>query len=188
MKHGLLLIRRKRLKKERIRHFLTMMLLLASFVLSSCDARKTEVNPVTAGISFSSQFSFRDGNYACEGSIEKSGKAKIVLTDPSALKGMTFSFDGEAATVDFLGLSHSWISNDLAPMAPAEILAAVFRDLSKKDPAILEKDDFVITESLAGMEYTLHFGATGLPISLQMNEMDLYADFQNVTILPTEQS
>ena len=74
------------------------LLILITLTLGGCSGKKTDISPVTRGISFTARLTYYNECYEAEVKIAESGAANFQITSPDTIKGLTFRFEDDSVT------------------------------------------------------------------------------------------
>ena len=148
--------------------------------LCSCAGAKSQISPVLNGISFTAKIFYYDQEYTCIFTATKTGEYEVQFADTQTV----VTFENDTVISEFSGLCHKYVTGSALDDSPVGLLVSVFRDAIKEEKkATLKNGNFLLQDRLAGIPYSFSFGATGLPISLEMPDRELYVEFQNSRIL-----
>ncbi len=157
--------------------FLTAVVLIFSF--SGCSSGSSNITPITKGIYFNAELEYYNEYFKAEVLVEQNGDMKMLFSSPNEINGLSYTFNGDEVTAEYLGLSYKTDISETSNGAVALKLYNALRDTQKEKNAVTaENDNFYIK----GKDYKLYLGATGLPISLKEDSGALVS-FKNVTIL-----
>ena len=166
-----------------MKHGCVVLLSLLMLFLCSCSGAQ-KISPLLEGIAFTAKISIENEIYTCDVTLEKSGSAQVAFSHNGNFSGQTLTFSDNCVTTEFSGLSRSYKFHGAKTGSPSELLIFVLRDARRTQNRIKAKNgDFLLRSRFEGITYTLHFGATGLPVSLEIKEKGLSAEFQNTRIL-----
>lgn len=158
-------------------------LLITVFFLCACDKNKTDITPVTSGISFVAKLTYYNECYEANVTVAKNGETDMEITSPDTIKGLVFHFNGEKITAKYAGLEYKTDFKSLPESACCERLYQILKDTFNEDIAVtLEGDSYCISRESSDISYKLYLGATGLPISAEDNN-GFTVNFKNVTIV-----
>lgn len=151
-------------------------------VIFLCGCKGKEAEPQLAGISFDA--SLRYGTYECEANIElgENGQSKAVLLAPESVKGAELLFSGEGISVNYMGISYTPQSK-LPNETVNSVLSTILSYASKGAQKAAEREGlYVLENNVAGYSYKLYMTESGLPVKLECDDAELYAEFSNVKI------
>lgn len=155
-----------------------VLLLLISF-FCGCN-QHNQVAPIVDNISFTANIDYEKQNYICEVSIVNS-VLKLTVNSPRNINGLTFVVDKNVTEAKLNDISYSCNTSQLSCDNIAEIIYKILIDVT--DKTIIDKEkNCIICDSLSGNNYEFVFSPSGLPLSLNVIELDLYIKFSNVVV------
>lgn len=151
------------------------------FSLSACGQKHSDIQPMTAGISFECDIAYYNECYEASVCISKDGEMTCEVTAPDTLKGLKLSFSGDDVSAEYNGLEYT---NDISSLPQGAAFTNLYRILrTSADAAVIpENDNYYVSGNADGLHYRLFLGATGLPISAEGQEAGLEISFKNVTV------
>ena len=158
------------------------LLIFITLTLGGCSGKKTDISPVTRGISFTAELTYYNECYEAEVKIAESGAADFEITSPDTIKGLTFRFEGDSVTAEYLGLEYKTDLHSLPEGNACIRLYEILKDASSEEISVTaDGDDYYISRD-GENRYRLYVGATGLPIKAEDTSKGFTAVFKNVTI------
>ena len=154
--------------------------MLCLILLCGCAKRQTE--PQVSSLSLDADIQF--GEYACKANIElgENGESRAVLLSPESVKDATVLVNGEGMTVSYMGLSYT-PQMPLPNETVMSVLSSVFTSAATGIGEAVERDGlYCLEKTAAGYRYSLYLTESGLPVRLECDEAELYAEFSNVTL------
>ncbi|MGN0492525.1 MAG: hypothetical protein ACI4F7_02665 [Acutalibacteraceae bacterium] len=157
--------------------------LILVLALCGCKNSRSNIKPVTSGITFTAELTYY--NECCEAtvSVTENGAADFEITSPDTVKGLTFHFEGDSVTAEYLGLEYK---TDFAALPEGNAcikLYKILKDASGGEISVTaDGDDCYISRDSGGVRYKLYLGATGLPLKAEDASGGFTAVFKNVTI------
>lgn len=162
------------------------LLILITLTLGGCSGKKTDISPVTRGISFTARLTYYNECYEAEVMIAESGAADFEITSPDTIKGLTFRFEGDSVTAEYLELEYKTDLHSLPEGNACIRLYEILKDASGEEISVTaDGDDYYISRD-GENRYRLYVGATGLPIKAEDTSKGFTAVFKNVTIQKTD--
>lgn len=162
--------------------FFALLFIFLSLAVCGCSDKTTDITPVIRGISFSAELTYY--NECCEADVRvaEDGTAAMEITSPDTIKGLTFRFDGDGLTAEYLGLEYKTDFNSLPEGNACIRLYEILTDAADGEtPVTAEGDDYcILREDEKG--YKLYVGATGLPIKAEDPLNGFTAVFKGVTL------
>lgn len=156
---------------------------LICVIMCGCGNRSS-VKPLLKGISFTANANYNDKNYVCDVTVDNSGYMSALVVEPKEISDMKFNFDGETVTSEYLGLKYE---TDIEKFPSGNVIAAIynaFNGIDEEDLAYGEKsENYTVSGNEDGFSYFLTVSPSGLPLSLDLPDMNLKVEFQNVTVI-----
>lgn len=156
--------------------------ILLALALCGCTGRKTDISPVTRGISFTAELTYYNECYLAEVKIAESGAANFQITSPDTIKGLTFRFEGDSVTAEYLGLEYKTDFQSLPEGNACIRLYEILTDASSEEISVTADGNNYYISRDGENRYRLYVGATGLPIKAEDTSKGFTALFKNVTI------
>lgn len=160
--------------------------ILLALALCGCSSSKTYISPVTRGISFNARLTYYNECYEAEVKIAESGAANFQITSPDTIKGLTFRFEGDSVTAEYLGLEYKTDLHSLPEGNACIRLYEILTDASSEEISVTADGDNYYISRDGENRYRLYVGATGLPIKAEDTSKGFTALFKNVTIQKTD--
>lgn len=156
---------------------------LSLMFLGLCGcSEKTTVEPMLADISFVAEIKYDDNDFTADATISQDA-LNLVVTSPKEIKGFTLNISKNSTTAEFNGVKFDFDTNSLPYGAIAQVLCDVFDDIDTSNSAVVSgEENCVVDGRVNGYDYSFCFSPSGLPLSLQIDDIDLKINFKNVTI------
>lgn len=158
----------------------TVLLAVYFFFLCGCGVKKS-VTPVFDGISFLAEIDYGDNEFSCDTSI-CDDVLNLTVTEPQELKGLTLNITKSKLKYEFNGLSYDCEIQSLPNSAVIQVLYAVLNDIGDNKTVDYSQENCEIKSQTNGYDYIFEFSPSGLPISLEIDNMDFKIEFKNVTV------
>ncbi len=131
------------------------------FLLVGCTA-KSNIKPVTRNITFTAEMTYYNEYYEMSVEILKNGNAKISLTHPEELNGLTFNIKNNSLEGEFNGIKIE--TGDSFKTAAVNFIYAAFKD---ENQTVYKNDNRFFTKGKCdGGEYTMYLSGAGLPLKI----------------------
>ncbi len=146
-----------------------------------CAAEK-EVQPVTDGFSCRADVTYRE--LALQGVLTRPGNGNLqfAFQEPASLSGIILGWDGQAMTMELGGVSIDIAEEQVPQSALIKCLLQVLA--SDVSDGVLLQEGYTVSGEVQGTAYTLVCDpSTGLPLSLEVPENELYATFTDAARL-----
>lgn len=153
---------------------------LVLFSLCGC-VEKAVVTPVLDNISFTAEMDYGDTEFTADVTLAQDA-LNLVVTKPQEIKDLTLNFSKNGVTAEFKGVTYTPDINSLPQGATAQVLFDVMNDITSSQHTLTDDENCKIVGKVFSYEYILVFSPSGLPISLEIEDLDLYTKFSNVTI------
>lgn len=154
---------------------------LTLLLLCGC-AEKKAVTPVLNNISFTAEIDYGDSEFAGNATLSD-GALNLTVTEPQEIKDLILKLDKNGVTAEFKGVTYNPDINSLPQGAIAQVLYDILNDITaSQDTATCDEENCEIEGKVNGYDYTFVFSPSGLPISLDVDDLDLEIKFKNVTI------
>lgn len=154
-------------------------------VLSLCAcSEKEEIKPKTKNISFVAKITYYNEKYSFQTSVDSKGNMRATVSEPEDFKSLAFEFKGDKVTAQYLGLTYTPQTGNLAVNHAAKIIYDAFCDAAQHSEITVKKgENCEIEGKLDGKEYILTFSPAGLPLSLELPKDGYKAEFNKLTVL-----
>ena len=131
-------------------------------------------------ISFTAKVNYDKQKYICDVELYEDS-LNLIVNEPTEIKGLTLKNDKNGTKAEFMGVSFDVDTRSLPYGALVEVLLTTINDASNKT---IDFDDSngEIRGSVEGSNYLFEFAPSGLPLTLKIDDMNLYIEFSNVTI------
>ncbi len=135
--------------------------IISLFLLAGCTA-ESNIKPVTRNITFTAEMTYYNEYYEMAVEIYTNGDAKISLTHPEELKGLTFNIKNGGLSAEFDGIKIE--TDDSYKTAAVNFLYSAFKNEEQK---VYKNDDRFFTKGKCDSgEYTMYISGTGLPLKI----------------------
>lgn len=152
---------------------------LVFLLLCGC-ARIRPVKPVLKNISFTAEIQCENINCVVDGITSDSG-LKLTVKEPEKIEGLMFEVDKNGVTAGYKGISYTVDVNTAPKGAVMQAMFDILKDVVNKK-IVCYQDNCEIKGSVNGHEYSFLFSPQGLPISVEVEDINLSVTFSNVTI------
>lgn len=149
-------------------------------LLCGCAEQKA-VTPVLDNISFTAEIDYGDNEFAANATLAEDA-LNLVVTKPQEIKDLTLDITKNGVTAEFKGVTYTPEISSLPEGAIAQVLYNILNDIAGNKTANCDEENCVIKSQVNGYEYEFTFSPSGLPISLQIGDLDLEIKFKNVTV------
>lgn len=153
---------------------------LVLLLLCGCAEQKT-VTPALDNISFTAEIDYGDTEFAANASITD-GALNLVVTKPQEIKDLILNITKNGVTAEFKGVTYTPDTNTIPVGSVAQVLYDILNDIGGNKKANCNQENCEIEDSVNGYSYEFVFSPSGLPISLQIDDLDLEIEFKNVTV------
>lgn len=154
---------------------------LVLLLLCGCSERKS-VTPVLNNISFTAEIDYGDAEFMANVELTQDA-LNLVVTEPQEIKDLTLNIAKNGVTSEFKGATYSPDISSLPEGAIVQVLYDVLTDISaSQNTTVCDEENCEIKGRVNGYEYEFTFSPTGLPISLEIDDLNLEIKFKNVTI------
>lgn len=158
---------------------LILLIIITSTICCGCsnqDKTTTSLN----NISFTANITYNDSNYICDVTLNNSD-FKLIVNQPHEIKGYTIKSENDNITAEFMGISYHPELSDLPHGAVLKILLNIFDDASKKSVSS-GGENCEITGKVNQYKYNFIFSPSGLPKTLECENLSLKIEFYDVVI------
>lgn len=160
-----------------MKRLLAIVIVLIFFI--GC-AQNVATTPILNNISFIANISYGDSEYVADVLITDNALNLNVIA-PNELKGLTLNLDKNSVKAKFKGIPIDLEADSLPKVAVYQVMVGVLND-AKQKTAVFDDDNCKVSGDVDGYKYTLIFSPSGLPIELEVEELDLKMKFTNVTV------
>ncbi|MBO5089651.1 MAG: hypothetical protein J6C27_01900 [Clostridia bacterium] len=156
--------------------------IISLVLLVGCNA-ESNIKPVTRNISFTAEMTYYNEYYEMAAEIYNNGDAKISLTHPEELSGLTFNIKNNDVIAEFNGIKIE--TDDSYKTAAVNFLYSAFKAENQK---VNENNDRFFTKGKCdGGEYTMYISGTGLPLKICDSADRFEIIIKNLTIQKEKQ-
>lgn len=167
------------------RRLATVLCLLIPLVCTACHKPKP-ADPLTTD--FVCEFRAQYNNMTAAGTLTRrtADTLRLDFSEPQTLSGLSAEWNGDAVTLQYLGLSYTVDSAKLPEQALGEQLLQAFNAALHGEGERTEKDGQITVTGLAGdLPYTYVYDSqSGAPLSLTVPALPLSVTFSNVKTSP----
>lgn len=151
------------------------------FSFSACNRKRSDILPLTAGISFDCEITYYNECYEAAAKVTEDGEMSCEITAPDTLKGLKFSFSGDDVTAEYNGLEYK---NDISSLPQGAAFTSLYQILrtAEKAEVISDDDKYYVRGNAGNLHFKLFLGATGLPIYAEDPDSGLEISFKNMTV------
>lgn len=150
-------------------------------LLCGC-AQKTTATLTTDNISFTAEIDYGDTEFTADVTLEQDA-LNLVVNEPQEIKGLILNFTKNGATAEFKDVTYTPDINTLPQGAIVQVLYDVLNDVTaSQNKAVCNEENCIINGKVNYYEYEFTFSPSGLPISLEIDDIDLDIKFKNVTV------
>ena len=151
-------------------------------LLLLCGCSQTETaTPILNNISFTAQIEYGENDYICDVMVADN-TLNLTVTEPQEIKGLTLIVSENGIMAEFNGISYAPDISTLPQGAVVQVLYNVLKDVADNKTADCDDENCEITGRIDDYKYTFVFAPSGLPISLEIEGLDLEILFNNVTL------
>lgn len=155
---------------------------LPLIVLTLCGCSKIETaTPILKNISFIAEIHYQELDFVASSNITNDA-LNLTVMEPKNIEDLLLTIDKNGITAKFKGISHNCDADSMPQSAAARILYDIFLDISGNKEIVSKDDNCVINGRVDEYKYIFTFAPSGLPINLEVDELDLYVNFKNVTV------
>lgn len=153
--------------------------LLALSLLCGCTSLK-ETNPIVNDIAFTANIKYQKQKYVCDIQSYNDG-INLIIKEPQNIEGLVFDINKNGCKMEFEGLAQSYDIDLLPYNSFAQIIYDVFSEVATQTIDINNKN-CEIEGNVNNKKYVFLFSPSGLPLSLEIKDLDFYVKFSSVTI------
>lgn len=162
--------------------FKKLCVLLPLLILLCGCAQNKAVTPILNNISFTAEIDYGDTEFTANASIAEDA-LNLVVTEPQEIKDLTLNITKNGVTAEFKGVTYAPDINSMPEGAIIQVLHNVISDISTlQNTAVCDEENCEIKGNVDSYEYEFEFSPSGLPISLNIDNLDLDIKFKNVTV------
>jgi len=125
-------------------------------------------------------FSFDDEKYIAQATLVND-VLNLTIEEPKNIKGLTIKMDKNGFTGHFNDVSRTFEANCLPQNAIFQILFNIIVEIKDKPLNCYEENCKIIGET-RGYNYIFTFSPSGLPLKLQIDQLNLTINFNNVNL------
>ncbi len=148
-------------------------------LLCGCSNHKT-TTVILNNISFTAKINYDKQEYTCDTTIDEGG-IKLIVSEPEQIEGLTLNINKNGITSEFKGISYTPDLNSLPEGAVAQVLFNVLNDVNNKQ-ALKDNQNSKITGKVDDYKYDFYFSPSGLPLFLEIRDLNITVEFNNVIL------
>ena len=152
---------------------------LIALVLCGCTKTK-HVKPVLNNILFTASITFNNSIFIADATLSED-VLELVVNEPQEIKGLILSISKNGVKAKFNDISYALDINSLPNGSAIQILFDIFKDIEGKN-AVCNNENCLIQGKVNNYLYDFIFSPVGLPILLEIKDLNLKINFTNVTI------
>lgn len=150
------------------------------FILCGCEV-KTTFSPILDNISFNADMLYGKHSYSAEVTIENDNIFLTVI-EPSEIKDLILHLNNDTFFVQYKDTTYSREIKDISTNEITSVLYNVFKDAKTKS-FVNRQENCTIKGVIIGYDYLFIFSPTGLPVELNIQQLNLNIKFNNVTLI-----
>lgn len=160
-----------------------LLLFVLSFVFLAGCSKSGSITPIVSNISFTAKIDYNGNAFVCECDIKDSDFDLTVL-EPEKINGLSYSLSNNQITEEFCGVSNSKSVDEFSDNSVIVVLYTVFNRINGAKTGVNDDGNYNITGTADNYEFKFVFSPSGLPVTLQVLDLNLKVDFNNVTLKP----
>ncbi len=150
-------------------------------MLMLCSCSKIETTkPILNDITFTVQIDYNNTQYICNADVTNDA-LNLVILEPQEIKDLTLKIDRNVLTTKFKDIEYTPDKNTLPQGTVIWILYDVFNNVAVKECSFSD-ENCKISGKVDECEYEFVFSPSGLPLSLEIDDLDLKIIFNNVIV------
>lgn len=150
-------------------------------ILSLCGCSKPETTrPTLNNITFTAQIDYNECRYVCNVDVSDD-IFNLVILEPKEIKDLILKIDKTSLVAEFMGVKYAPDINSLPHGVMIRIIYDVFMDAANKECFIKDKNCKIIGK-VNEHDYKFSFSPSGLPLSFEIDDLDLKIVFNNVMV------
>lgn len=149
-------------------------------LLCGCKEQKT-VDVNLKNLSMDADVKYRSYTINCTIELDGGGMFTSTINAPEAIAGTIVRYDGDMLTVSYMGLEYTPEKSPKKEHVNG-IINMILGSASAGAQAERTEKGFMLKSKVANYEYELYVSEVGLPLSLECEKADLYAEFSNVKL------
>ena len=148
-------------------------------LLCGCSPMET-AKPVIENTSFVAQIDYNDSQYTCDVEVfEKS--LNLTVVEPNEINGLKLKVDKNDITAEYKGISYTPDFNNMPQGAVIQILYSIIENIKNKTIEF-SGENGAIQGEVNSCDYVFTFSPSGLPLTLEIDDIDLKIEFKNVAL------
>ena len=160
-----------------LKKFLILPLLFC--IICGCS-QKRQVKPILNNIAFTALADYNSDKYNVDATITD-GALNLIVNEPEKIKGFVLQIDKNNVKAEYKGISYDSDIDSLPQAAIARLLFNIVDDISDKN-LICSNENCEIIGEVDDIQYNFIFSPAGLPLSLNIEDINLKIEFSNVTL------
>lgn len=160
-----------------------LLLFVLSFVFLAGCSKSGSITPIVNNISFTAKIDYNGNDFVCECDI-KDSDFDLTLLEPEKINGLNYSLSNNQITEEFCGVSNSKSVDEFSDNSVIIVLYNVFSRINSGKTGVNDDGNYDVTGTADNYEFKFVFSPSGLPVTLQVYDLNLKVDFNNVTLKP----
>ena len=136
--------------------------------------------PIIENTTFVAEINYDDAQYVCDVEVLKDS-LNLVVVEPDEINGLILKVDKNDFTAQYKGISYAPDFNNMPQSAVIQILYSIISDIKNKSIEFSDENG-VIEGKVNSCEYEFAFSPSGLPLTLEIDDIDLKIEFKNVVL------
>lgn len=160
-----------------------IVLTVTAILICFCGCTKAvKTKPVLNNIAFVSQIEYGKDKFVCNTEINN-GVVKLVVVKPAEIKDLCLIISENGTEAELKGTRYTSGSDALPKGSVVKILYNLLQNVSENKAADCSDGNCEITGKTDDYNYSFLYSPSGLPISLEIKELNLKIEFKNVTVI-----
>ena len=164
-------------RKNRIIPIIAILLMTAA-LFCGCS-KKQEIEPRTAGFSCKAQVHCSGTEFTCDLMIGENGTASAKITEPSSLKGLSCSYNGDKMTLSYLGIKKEIDPSQYTEFGYFSEVRRILLSVPENAEAAVKNGAYTYEGECSAGSYTIEFRADGFPVKVTLPSEDLTVTFSD---------
>lgn len=143
-------------------------------------SQKRQVTPILNNISFTALVDYNNDKYNVDATITD-GTLDLIVNEPDKIKGFVLQIDKNGIKAKYKDISYNSDINSLPQAAIARLLFNIVDDISNKNLEC-SNENCEIVGRVDEKQYNFIFSPAGLPLALNIEDINLKIEFSNVTL------
>lgn len=150
-------------------------------ILSLCGCSKPETTrPTLNNITFTAQIDYNECRYVCNVDVSDD-IFNLVILEPKEIKDLILKIDKTSLVAEFMGVKYALDINSFPQCSLIRIVYDVFNDAANKECSF-KNENCKIVGKVSEYDYEFLFSPSGLPLSLEIKNLNLKIIFNNVIV------